>query len=81
MAELRGYIISANHWADNIALRMGCWTFGTTATEAWCRHLGAKKCDTITGDLSKQMNAWVDKNYGPRKVIMHTDQERSDAKR
>lgn len=70
--SVSGYIISRRDWSDDLALRINCSTFGKSPTEAWLRHTQwyTRHSGRGLGELSKVIQQWSDKGYGPRPVEM-----------
>ncbi len=76
MTELHGFIIAASDWPDDIKLQMGKGSLGTTAAEAWRRHIGPSHAGD-NREFSTRVQRWSDMGYKPYRVVLAFD-ERAD---
>jgi hypothetical protein len=74
-ATLTGFVIANNGWSDQISLEMGCRSFGTTAGEAWRRHIGSERSRI---DFPIIVQRWSDRGYGPRRVTIQMQPRSTD---
>lgn len=71
MVEISGYIIANAGWSEEIKLKMGAATFGTTPAEAWRRHIGYDRWTSL--DRPMLIQGWSDRGWRPHPVTLRLE--------